>query len=308
MIQLRKSSLLYVAGSGHSGSTLLDILLGNHTSISGVGEVHLVSINPEIRLCACGVPIIQCDYWDSIHKVYKNKPSNDQNNNWERYPVTKVNSRIRRFFPSLLEFFLLFGSTRLIKTAASLSPNTHEHLKMAENSWSLYDAIATVDDTQVVVDSSKNAVRMKLLYMTKKNQFKVVHLVRDGRAVAASAYRRDGIPLDQGTKRWKRAVLNVMLMMKSIPSQNKRRLRYEDLCDNPERELIDLCQFLDLPFENQMLDFSIRIVHNIPGNPMLFKRTDKIVKDERWKSESSQCDLDIFDKIAGRLNHNLGYS
>ena len=32
-------TIIYIAGIGHSGSTLLDVLLGSHPDICGVGEI-----------------------------------------------------------------------------------------------------------------------------------------------------------------------------------------------------------------------------------------------------------------------------
>lgn len=56
-----------------------------------------------------------------------------------------------------------------------------------------------------------------------------------------------------------------------------------------------------------MADLTYRVPHTIPGNPMVFERPIKIVKDERWKNEFTRHDLEVFDKIAGRLNREMGY-
>jgi hypothetical protein len=57
-----------------------------------------------------------------------------------------------------------------------------------------------------------------------------------------------------------------------------------------------------------MLNLWIRPVHNIPGNPMLFNRSQRTIrKDERWRRDLSDTDIQAFDRAAGRLNKSFGY-
>ena len=35
-----KQKILYIAGLGHSGSTILDLSLGSHPDITGLGEIY----------------------------------------------------------------------------------------------------------------------------------------------------------------------------------------------------------------------------------------------------------------------------
>lgn len=57
--------LIYILGSGHSGSTLTDLILGSHSSIESVGELFQLPeyVSPDSnraddrRICTCGVHI-----------------------------------------------------------------------------------------------------------------------------------------------------------------------------------------------------------------------------------------------------------
>lgn len=55
---------IYILGFGHSGSTLLDIMLSNHPNVIGVGEIYKLHrygwIANEDRRCACGVLHYKC--------------------------------------------------------------------------------------------------------------------------------------------------------------------------------------------------------------------------------------------------------
>ncbi|APF18147.1 amino acid adenylation domain protein [Caldithrix abyssi DSM 13497] len=53
---------------------------------------------------------------------------------------------------------------------------------------------------------------------------------------------------------WLVSHLNIINFLSQIPEQRKYVLKYEDLLQNPEREIRQLCQFLKLPFEPEMLE------------------------------------------------------
>ena len=51
---------LYIMGRGHSGSTILDILLGNSTRIESVGELLSGLSRADHQMCSCGVMVPDC--------------------------------------------------------------------------------------------------------------------------------------------------------------------------------------------------------------------------------------------------------
>ena len=58
---------VYICSAGHSGSTLLDLLLGSHSRIASLGEIDQLSKNIALNtLCACGEPVRSCVLWRDI--------------------------------------------------------------------------------------------------------------------------------------------------------------------------------------------------------------------------------------------------
>ena len=55
---------LYVMGRGHSGSTILGILLGGGAAIASVGEVvsGLGRYALGTEICSCGSPMHECSF------------------------------------------------------------------------------------------------------------------------------------------------------------------------------------------------------------------------------------------------------
>jgi hypothetical protein len=214
-----------------------------------------------------------------------------------------------RRVPQPIELALALGARPGVQMLKALSSRTAEYVRIAENSWSVADAMSAVSGTPFVVDSSKSPLRWKLLYMLVPQRIRVIELIRDGRAVAASAMRRQRISAENAARVWKRDNSNIAIMLRSVPRELRIQIRYEDLCEQPHREIERLCGFLGLKFEPQMPTLWQRPVHNIPGNTMLFNRTRQTIsRDDRWQDDLSVKDLEAFDRIAGRLNRAFGYA
>lgn len=77
--------LVYIAGAGHSGSTLLEMFVSGAPSHVGLGEVfQLVDRrNPIIdnldgHRCSCGATVAECRYWSPIIAALRAIPRDDE--------------------------------------------------------------------------------------------------------------------------------------------------------------------------------------------------------------------------------------
>ena len=80
---------------------------------------------------------------------------------------------------------------------------------------------------------------------------KVIHLLRDGIACIASKLRRTPQSLEQACNSWLYGV-EVYEFLQQRP--NTLLLCYEQLVSEPTKTLQDICQFLDVEFEELMLE------------------------------------------------------
>jgi hypothetical protein len=225
------------------------------------------------------------------------------------YDAVPAGKNPLRLIPEPFELALALGSARLLRLLRACSSQVARYCETAENSWSVVDAMAAVGGSRFVVDSSKSPVRLKLLCMMRPDRVRIVHLVRDGRAVTASAMRRRRMSASTAARIWKRDNRNLDVMLRTIPRRFMVDIHYEALCEDPARELKRICEFLGVAFEPEMLMLWERPVHNIPGNPMLFdRRLRTITQDERWRRDLSDHDVRAFEHTAGRLNRSLGYA
>lgn len=310
MGQSEEAQVLYIAGAGRSGSTLLDLLLGNHPKIIGLGEVHRVCLNPSERICACGEPINRCRFWRNVLKHVLDCYDLSAEDWPEEFPTTSLTDRkaagIRDL--RLVDLLLLIGSYKLLRTAAQISRSCFRHIRMTENSWRLYDVVAQQHRVSTIVDSSKNAARMKLLYMARPRSLRVIHLVRDGRAVAHSLRRRYGISIKEAALQWKLANRNVELVLKTIPARRRMLIHYEDLCRRPQQVLKKIVRFGGFKSGPPGTELRRSGCHQIPGNRLLFERRGAEIREDRtWESGLSQTDEKQFELAAGSFNRRYGY-
>jgi hypothetical protein len=139
-----------------------------------------------------------------------------------------------------------------------------------------------------------------------------VHLIRDGRDVAASLVKSHFGPrrLEEGALYWRRYVSRGLSAGRSLPPERYQEVRYEDLVESPAETLERLTRFLDLPFDESMLSYHERADDLLGG----MRRTDhlqglhrpvKAVSD--WRTTMSSEEVRMFALLAGDLAAELGY-
>lgn len=307
-----KPKIVYIFGAGHSGSTLLDVLLGCHSDVAGLGEVHRLSISPDTRQCGCGQTILQCDWWRSVISCYQAKHDcNDDDTQpwWEKYPLS-LPRQFHQIGPGAqlaLDLAAVLGNRTLLKLATAALPGVARYLASIHNSHALFDCVAAEKRVRLVVDSTKNALRGKALYMSAPSRFMAIHLVRDGRAVAMSAMHREGVSMAVAAKDWKRANFRTDLVLRSIPSALKARLRYEDICRAPLESINTIFSTIGLSAMDLHELQLPKVPHQIPGNPFLFNGISNIKLDEKWRRLIKPEDEATFQRIAGAMNRSFGY-
>lgn len=287
-------SLIYIAGAKFSGSTLLDLMLDQHSRLESAGEVISLDRWIENRwLCSCSVPIQECDYWRRIvgsDRIVSGEPILGQ--------LTLARRRWLRFFP----------------------PSRRSARQYGERNRLLLEAIQTATNRDIVVDSSKSLPRLKLLYRSGLINLGVIHLVRDGRGQFYSQIRKRPPPADRSRRLPRRSKLRMLLnwwlinhlirraihRMRGVPSIT---VRYEDLARQPEQELRRICERFGLEFESAMSRPSTVDIHNISGNQWRFERKEQVPirVDEKWRRKLTRIDRILYWIVAARLNRALGY-
>lgn len=307
--RLRK--LLYIASVGYSGSTLLDMLLGRSDEITSLGEIHsLAKAARRDSRCTCGEPISSCPFWSGVERALAValRQTDLRLSEFNLAPDDREQS-LHRLVPNLADLLLVLGSRGVWERFASLSRHARGYAESAENALALYRVVAGLKGTPIVVDSSKDPLPMKALYLADPQVVRIIYLVRDGRAVSRSLVRRQDLGFEEAVRRWVRFNWNLHLVMKTIPRSRVLLVRYEDLCRDTAAELKRLADFAGTSLATAATPLRKDRFHNIGGNPMRFRRSEtEIVLDERWREELSREQRGAFESIGGRLNRRLGYT
>ena len=281
----RPPTLLLIRGLGHSGTTILDLALGAHPLVMGLGEAARILKTPEPgeeqrgpamlrgsqrqdRLCTCGATAKDCPIWGPA-----------------------------------LEWL-----------------GAHDHLSLPDKMQRLMQfssamPSATGEPHRVIVDSFQDELVLPQA-MPDQLDVRVIHLVRDVRSWLHSRLkpaRASAQPLSE-----LRTLLRWWYVNRKFDRALQRcgrpvfRLGYEELALQPERSLQLLCDWLALPYSDQMLSPGANSTsHILSGNRMRFDpaRSRAIRYDAAWMASNDWLlrTALLIPAVAG-LNRKLVYS
>lgn len=309
----RKSSRsnVFICSAGHSGSTLLDMMLGSHSEAESMGELINLPMDMALnRGCACGSAMRDCSLWPQVMRRMGVDPVADPYALNLGYSLAKVGdarntSRLHKLLTrpkiAIKYFQLRYG----LPMPSILTSGFEQGIS---NTLAVYDHVCAIQGKRMVVDSSKHYVRAAALYLAQPDITRVVVLVRDGRGVFYSNLKR-GFGRDFSLRAWhshyKRAL---ELLDRQVPESHRILVHYEDMVTDTRGTLMRLCDFLGMEFEPGMLDFRAGIHHNVNGNDMKFTSSSELRLDETWKTKLEPADREYFERHAGSLNRRLGYA
>ena len=145
-----------------------------------------------------------------------------------------------------------------------------------------------------------------------------IHIIRDGREVAASlASQRWGPPTPiAAASLWKARVRNGISAGRQRPSGQYLEVRLEDLIAQPERVLRGVCEFLHEPFAQDMLEYhrtgQQRVWSGHPQDPEYVDHGHVSLPPtaglRNWRTELSAAEQRALEAAAQPLLGELGYA
>ena len=282
-----------------------------NNGISSLGEAAILATGYTLEngRCNCGELLSRCEYWDRVESELK-KEFNDQEYSLASSPLSirQQGKTTHRKIPTLVDVLLILGSRRLWDLGERISVTVRQFRSATNMSLKIFETVAKLNNTSIIVDSSKYPLPLKSMYLAIPERIRVIFLIRDGRAVSRSLMHRQNLNMEQAARQWVRFNWNIKLVMQTIPAANIYTLRYEDLCTDTDRILAELSGFIGTPSPLQVKPLAKDTFHSVGGNPMRSRRDETtVVLDEKWKTTLSKQDLAIFERIGRRMNRNLGY-
>jgi hypothetical protein len=281
--------IVYIAGYGRSGSTILDLLLSNTDEAFGVGELTNLHksgwINNEF--CSCGNRANDCDFWSKIKMNYEcNSKMSIEEYHLQKTKYEKITTGI---------FNLMFDYLFQTKKYSAFKVSTKI----------LYQLIADVSNKSVLIESSKSPLRLLSLKLMGFN-IKTLFLFRNGFSVLNSVRKplkkdlENGIQQDldpQSTLKtalsWK--INNYMVLLFCIGDNMK--LKYESLIKNPSKIITSIGEYCQIDVKNVLnlisSKESFKKGHAIAGNRLRMSSEIKLID----KPSSSRAYLNFYDYI-----------
>jgi UDP-N-acetylglucosamine transferase subunit ALG13 len=283
--------VLYIAGSGRSGSTLLERMLGQIDGVQTLGEVHHLwerGVGKD-ELCGCGEPFSHCPFWSAV---------GDRIGGWRAEDVPDVSrladrvDRHRRFLHSLV--------------ARRGGAHHAAVLRYTARYRAIYDAARAVSGPRLLVDSGKHPTLAACLARDPSIDLRILHLVRDPVGVAFSWSKSVARPEARDEEgaymtRYSPALSSALWAITTVESELLRwtrrpsvRVRYEDLVRSPRSELERALTALRLPTDGlEQIDTAMVLEpnHTVAGNPMRFRNGEIVLRpDTEWSEKMPRVD------------------
>jgi hypothetical protein len=305
--------VVYITGMGRSGSTVLELLLGQIDGWAAGGELRrywLAESTPG-WICGCRRLVSECEFWGQVRAELR---------------AAGIGSES---YPGLLSFQRTHlhlrpaQAMRLVRDARRGPDSAPSLIEYQRAMASLYAAVARAAGADVVVDSSKQPQDAYLTTWNPGVEAFAVHLIRDPRGVAYSFAKRVPEPQPDleympssgafGTAaRWTVRHGFVEALVTRRLRGRLIRLRYEDLTKDPEAAVRSVAHLVDPSGGDRAALGGRRINgaphHTISGNPLRLRDGAVEVRpDQAWVERMSSRDKALATIAAAPLLGRYGY-
>jgi hypothetical protein len=269
---------IFIGGCSRSGTTLLGAMLGAHSDCICPPESHFkISV-----LSMCGRDKDAVDVQTALSLIQRHWRFKI----WELDidPTELPEKELGTSYPRLLGWIVARYAERLGKSGASI--------------W--------VDHTPANIGDGPTLLGMF-------PRAKIIHIVRDGRAVAGSIMGLDWGPntIIKTARWWLDAVaygLALETLLKEKGEKQITRVRYEDLVTAPEETLGRLCDYLGIDYQPQMAMASgFKPPRYTASQHTLIGKEPDAGRATRWETNLTPRQIEIFESRGHDFLNYLGY-
>lgn len=300
--------VVYLAGSGHTGSTLLALFVDAHPRILSVGETafkrQIQQRGNTMLSCTCGASYPECPFWQEVFRGVKEAGFDLSPLNWSndfRYKNVLAHRLLSRYTSSNP---IVRVAQRV--AAATLPGHAARMARVRRVNVEFIRTALRVAGADVFFDTSKRAMRLHQMLETAELDVKIIRLVRDVRGYASSAKKR-GETVRDAAFAWRHHQETFDLITRYLPTDRVMLLRYEDACRDPQTWLKRIYAFCGVETLNPP-EVVVSREHHVLGNNMRRNETIRIRLDESWRSLLSVEEQARAVAIAGTFHASLGYS
>jgi hypothetical protein len=287
--------------------------------MTSIGEPYKGTLPIESVKCSCGLHVLECPFFTQLERRVRELGNSFSLRDWQVLFRSGrsglLNFLLERPLPSVF-------MERVRNSLVSSRPEFGQNFDVVgRHVYHLALAALEITGKQVFVDTEKDPMRIKFLSRLPELDLKVLHLVRDVRgAVASFLKKRRGrgpwprwslrsLDVAQATLWWRFINMNSERALRFVEPDRSLRIRYDDLCSDPQGTIDVIADFVGVPRRKAPLNFFLTS-HHILGNTMRLRGANAgtVKHDDSWKSSLQDRDLEIVARIAGRTSHYFGFT
>lgn len=272
----------------YHGATLLAVLLNNHKAITSLGDA--VPTKDFIQTCSCGESVVNCGFWNELAEQLGNK-----DDICSVLPYLNIGKRTR----TTALGGLIFGSW-----IAKLYLGDY-----LERYISFCQSILKITKKNIFIDGEKIITKVSVLraLLGKKATIRVLHLTRDPRGFLNSCKKYiPGITVAETARMWMNHSWIARLKGPFLRCEYLK-LRYEDLCLNPDKTMSKVFAFYGVQNEKVVKNPEDFSSFHLMGNKMLMQFDGNINLDLEWKTSLSENEKKEILALTAPLSTQFGY-
>lgn len=310
--------LVYVIALGHSGSTLIDCILGTHPDFFSSGELRYLNWQLERtkackatvqaqNICTCGDYFRNCKFWSRVFKriheqtgynivesprsfdtAYFKQFSDQNRGGFKRRLPDKIKGTVVRHW---------LEQGWPLKRIAWIAKQLPVWLS---NNWLLYEFMSEVSGKPVIVDSTKHLTIALLLQQYRPQDVTILFVHRKVEGLVGSAKRwarkaNQTYSLSDVVQSYQKFQQRVDLYKKNISDLSYIEVNYEDFVAKHADFLEQMVSKMDVCARysrqtNSEFYIDPSLLHIVAGNPMRYKGRQLVKYDDRWKTELTEME------------------
>ncbi|MHA1381634.1 MAG: sulfotransferase family protein [Candidatus Helarchaeota archaeon] len=272
---VKSQPYFFIIGSQRSGTTLLRLLLNSHSNVAVPTESTFLMPFLRKRKILNSNPLP----YNEKKRIIQYLSRNSQFSKW------KISESV-------------------------LTEKMGNSLTMKELISILYETFALRYDKLICGDKSPTFIRKLGVISKTFPKAKFIHIVRDGRDTYLSLRKKKASGTNSVTLSAFEWYIKNNLIIRQMRNMKNQFLtiRYEDLIIDPKKELKRICNFLNISYENKMLEFwkqSNKFIANHHSRK-IFKPIDNS-NAFKWKKELRNKEIIKYTYFAAKILKKFNY-
>ena len=307
-------TLIYIVCRGHSGSTMLELLLNRSPRIAAMGEVDVLPLQIYrdhrtrwVGQCSCLARPMDCPVWGEVISEIQSSYGVDlvKRPFAKRFSNTGLEEEYGLMRPYAWLTHQVHSFTRLFLSGRPLGGTYADWVECRDL---IASKVARIQHVDAVVDASKDPLEAIDLVRYSRLPVKLLYLTRDVRGLAWSAVKNGRSTAVREARDWVKLNQRILNLLSKVSRADWLQVKYEELCSNTEHELSRIHEFIGIPRLAVTVEEEKRRRHTIAGNVVRFHPLQTIREDIRWQEHLSKSDLGKVAQTAASIANRLGYN